>query len=278
MVETVIPKQVVPSPDLAPVLFIPHGGGPLPLLGEPGHRQLCAFLRNIASQLGRPAAIVLVSAHWEAPQATMTGASHPELIYDYNGFPAESYSLKYPAKGSPALAHDVRQLLNDAGISALIDPARGYDHGMFVPLTLMYPAADIPCIQLSLLDSLDPAAHIALGRALAVLREKNVVVIGSGSSFHNLQAFSYADAIARAVAFDDWLVATCTDKALSSVERETHLLNWSSAPQGRFSHPREEHLLPLHVCYGVAAEHSPAAELVFNDDMMGIRVSGLLWR
>ncbi|MFT7405528.1 DODA-type extradiol aromatic ring-opening family dioxygenase [Zhongshania sp.] len=192
--------------------------------------------------MGRPAAIVLVGAHWEAPQTAVTGASHPELIYDYNGFPAEGYSLRYPAKGSPALAHDVRQLLNDAGISALTDPARGYDHGMFVPLTLMYPAADIPCIQLSLLDSLDPAARIVLGRALAVLREKNVVVIGSGSSFHNLQAFSYADASARAVAFDDWLVATCTDKALSSGERETRLLNWSLASQGRFSHPREEHL------------------------------------
>lgn len=278
MVETVIPKHAVQSSNLAPVLFIPHGGGPLPLLDEPGHRQLTAFLQSIAPQLGRPAAIVLVSAHWEAPQATVTGASQPELIYDYNGFPAESYSLRYPAKGSPALAHDIRELLNDAGISALIDLARGYDHGMFVPLMLMYPAADIPCIQLSLLDSLDPAAHIALGRALAALREKNVVVIGSGSSFHNLQAFSYADATARAVVFDDWLVETCTGKALSSGERETRLINWSSAPQGRFSHPREEHLLPLHVCYGVAAEHSSAAELVFNDDMMGIRVSGLLWR
>ncbi|MBQ0759091.1 MAG: dioxygenase [Zhongshania sp.] len=270
--------QVNAQENLAPVLFIPHGGGPLPLLGDPGHRQLTTFLKSIASELGAPTAIVIVSAHWEGSQATLTGAANPELIYDYYGFPEESYALQYSAVGSPALAETVRELLADAGIPAHIDPVRGYDHGMFVPLTLMYPAADIPCVQLSLLSSLDPAAHIAMGRALSKLREQNILVIGSGLSFHNLRAFSHADAAVRAEEFDDWLVETCAGVALGASEREQRLINWATAPQARFSHPREEHLLPLHVCFGVAAQHSSVAELVFNDDMMGIRVSGLLWR
>jgi aromatic ring-opening dioxygenase catalytic subunit (LigB family) len=263
---------------LAPVLFIPHGGGPLPLLGDPGHRQLSAFLKGVGPQLGAPSAIVLVSAHWEADQASVTGAAKPDLIFDYYGFPEESYALRYPADGNPALAQSVRDLLVEAGIPARLDPSRGFDHGMFVPLTLMYPAADIPCIQLSLLDSLDPAAHIAMGRALRKLREQNVLLIGSGLSFHSLRAFSYVDAAARAVEFDDWLVETCTDRVISPSDRERRLINWATAPQARFSHPREEHLLPLHVCYGAAARDDAAAELVFNDDMMGVRVSALLWR
>ena len=264
--------------DLAPVLFIPHGGGPLPLLGELGHRQLTAFLKGVSPKLGKPSAILMVSAHWETAQATVTGAKNPALIFDYSGFPEESYRLQYPAPGSPDLATKVCDLLCEAGISAHIDPARGYDHGMFVPLTLMYPAADIPCVQLSLLNSLDPAAHIAMGIALRKLREQNVLVIGSGLSFHNLRAFSHSDAVSRAIEFDHWLVETCSSDALSADERASRLINWTAAPQARFSHPREEHLLPLHVCFGLAAESSSAAELVFNDDMMGVRVSGFLWR
>ena len=263
---------------LAPVLFIPHGGGPLPLLGDPGHRLLTAFLKNLPSQLGSPSAIVLLSAHWETEQASVTGSACPDLIYDYYGFPEESYALKYPAAGAPALAATVCKLLDAAGIPAAIDSRRGFDHGMFVPLSLIYPNADIPCIQLSLINSLDPAVHIAMGRALKTLREQNVLVIGSGLSFHNLRAFAHPDAAVRAVEFDHWLVETCTDTSLSAGQREQRLINWASAPQARFSHPREEHLLPLMVCYGLAAEYRSAAELVFNDDMMGIKVSGFLWR
>lgn len=271
-------KATASTESLAPVLFIPHGGGPLPLLGDPGHRQLTAFLKNLPSQLGNPSAIVLISAHWETAQATVTANAHPDLIYDYYGFPEESYALTYPAAGAPALAATVCELLDAAGIPAAIDSNRGFDHGMFVPLSLIYPKADIPCIQLSLINSLDPAVHIALGRALKALRQQNVLVIGSGLSFHNLRAFAHPDAAVRAVEFDDWLLETCTDASLSAKQREQRLINWASAPQARFSHPREEHLLPLMVCFGLAAEHRSAAELVFNDEMMGIKVSGFLWR
>ena len=142
-------------------MFLSHGGGPLPLLGDPGHTEMVQSLESIAAAIDRPEAIIVVSAHWEEPAATITSAPRPEIIYDYYGFPPESYEIQYPAPGHPELASRLQACLQDNGVATELDPDRGFDHGLFIPLKIMYPEADIPCVQLSLLSSLDPAAHIS---------------------------------------------------------------------------------------------------------------------
>ncbi|MBN4059879.1 dioxygenase [Gammaproteobacteria bacterium AH-315-E17] len=265
---------------LSPVLYLPHGAGPLPLLGDPMHKNLIKFLKELPASLGQYSAILLISAHWEEDQATVTSASKPELIYDYYGFPPESYSIKYDAAGNPELAAEVVGLLTNYGVNAQMDETRGYDHGLFVPLKLMYPKGEIPCIQLSLLKSMDPAQHIQLGKAIASLRKKNVLVIGSGMSFHNMQALRAVmngvdEAINKSYKFTDWLIETCTGDSFSNEDRENRLINWENSPYARFCHPREEHLLPLHVCYGIASMESSKAEVIYNDEIFG--VCGLMW-
>lgn len=175
--------------DLSPVLFIPHGAGPLPLLGDKNHQEMIAFLQEITPSLGKPSAILVISAHWEAAQPTITSGDFPSLIYDYSGFPKESYQNEYAAPGSPDLAKKIFKLLEKAGIEAKLDNQGGFDHGLFVPLKLMYPQANIPCVQLSLANGLDPREHIRIGKALSELRYDNVLVIGSGFSFHNIKEF-----------------------------------------------------------------------------------------
>jgi aromatic ring-opening dioxygenase catalytic subunit (LigB family) len=266
---------------VAPVLFLPHGGGPLPILGDPSHAALTRFMQEIPARLGRPRAILVISAHWEEPQASLTAAVQPELIYDYYGFPPESYQIRYPAPGAPALAARVGDLLQGQNISSHADPSRGFDHGLFVPLKLMYPSADIPCIQLSLLSSLDPADHIRLGEALAPLCDEGVLIIGSGLSFHNLRAFFSEPtdkSVADSLAFDEWLRHTLTSVELDMAARAEQLTRWQQAPAARFCHPREEHLLPLHVCFGVAKARGMSAQVVFNDRLMGMWTSGFLWQ
>lgn len=258
-------------------IFISHGGGPLPLLGDPAHQAMVENLQHIADLLDRPSAIVVVSAHWEANRPTITAGAHPELIYDYYGFPDESYEIRYPAAGEPALAQRLFDSLQHSGIEAELDDRRGFDHGLFVPLKIMYPEADIPCVQLSLLNNLDPAEHIQLGRALADVTADNVLIIGSGFSFHNLKAFfTPASSEARALneSFEQWLVETCTSRDLSEQQREQRLIEWENAPGARHCHPREEHLLPLHVCYGVGGT---TARQAFTFEVMGKKVSSYLW-
>ena len=269
----------MPKPKLSPILYLPHGGGPLPLMGDSGHADLISFLSNVRGKLGQPQAILIISAHWEAAQPTIQSAEHPEMLYDYYGFPPETYKISYPAPGAPALANEISGELGKAGFKPTMDGERGFDHGVFVPLKLIFPEADIPCFQVSLIKGLDPAQHIALGRALNFLRAQNVLIVGSGMSFHNMRALmsrgtneDRPDEI-----FDDWLVKTCCSEGLTTDERDHELINWSQAPQARYCHPREEHLLPLHVCYGAAGYDSPPAELVFNETIMGKKVSALLW-
>ncbi len=262
----------------ANILYLPHGGGPLPLLGDPGHAEMVDFLAEVVTAMPRPEAILVVSAHWEEARPTVTGNAAPELIYDYYGFPPESYEIRYPAPGSPTLAEAVRGALAAEGIDATTDARRGFDHGLFVPLKLLYPDADIPCIQLSLVKSLDPGAHIAIGRALASLTDRNLLVIGSGLSFHNMQAFfaTETDAIREQnLAFDDWLHQTCIDDGPNDAERAQRLTSWQEAPAARFNHPREEHLLPLHVCLGMA--DCRAADRAWRISVLGKRASAFLW-
>ena len=268
------------SQALSPVLFLPHGGGPLPILGDKGHEKMVAFLQKIASDLSEPSAILVISAHWEEEQATITGNSHPSIIYDYYGFPAEAYQIQYAAPGNPELANDICTQLTASGVPTRLDEQRGFDHGLFVPLKLMFPQAQIPCIQLSLLKNLNPQMHITLGKAIAFLRERNILIIGSGMSFHNLKTFfsNDIDSSKENDAFDDWLIETCTNPAISSEEREKRLIEWEKAPFARFCHPREEHFLPLHVCYGIAYAGTPIAKVVFNNEVMGKKVTSFLWQ
>jgi len=259
------------------ILYFPHGGGPLPLLGDPGHKNMIDFLHGIVPTLGNPEAILLISAHWEEREATITGSKNPDLIYDYYGFPEESYNINYPAPGNPEFAEKVYQLLNRENIKTRNDTVRGFDHGMFVPLKIMYPKANIPCIQLSLVKGLDPEEHIKMGNALSTLKNENILILGSGFSFHNLRSLltgNQNDTDSQNEEFEDWLNHTCTSHDLSEDQREQKLIEWHKAPHARHCHPREEHLLPLHVCYGIAK--SPA-KLVFNNKILGKRASAYLW-
>lgn len=242
-------------PVLPKSLFISHGGGPLPLLGDEHHRDMVACLLDIAADIPRPDAIVVVSAHWEEHIPTITAAKNPPLIYDYYGFPPESYEIEYPCAGDPALAGEIHRLLLQQEIDARLDETRGLDHGAFVPLKIMYPRADIPCIQLSLVNTLSAEQHIQIGAALHNLHKRNVLVLGSGFTFHNMKAFFEPETAETArlnQAFEDWLEAVCGGSQYTEYQRREMLINWERAPGARYCHPREEHLLPLHVCYGVA--------------------------
>jgi len=257
------------------VLYIPHGGGPLPLLGDKNHQELVNFLKNITPSLGKPSTILVISAHWEETNATITSGENPALIYDYSGFSDEAYKIKYPAPGNPPLADKLFNLLRSNGVEATLDNNRGFDHGLFIPLKIMFPDANIPCVQLSLLNSLDPKEHIRIGKALSELRNENLLIIGSGLSFHNMRAFfqSKDDLDERNVEFDRWLINTCTDN-IPENEREKKLEQWSEAPAARYCHPREEHLLPLHVCYGICRS---TAKLVFDGKVIGKKTCAFLW-
>lgn len=268
--------QQVSSECGAQVVYFSHGGGPLPLLGDPGHKAMVDFMLGLPSWLRRPEAILVISAHWEERVATLLSAQDPPMLYDYYGFPEQAYEITYPAPGSPELAQAIAGMLRRSGLAAQGDPERGYDHGLFVPLKLMYPDAGIPSLQLSLLRGLNASAHIALGRALRELMRKNILVIGSGFSFHNMRAFSWQGTHAPDPAndaFQDWLIDTCTG-TLSQAEREKRLTEWDKAPSARYCHPREEHLLPLHVCLGMAGK---PAELVFDDRILGKRAVAFVW-
>lgn len=260
----------------ARVVYFSHGGGPLPILGDPGHKAMIDFMTALPERLPRPEAIVVISAHWEEPRATLLGAKNPPMFYDYYGFPEKAYEIQYPAPGNPELAGRIAGFLEENHIAAHIDLERGFDHGLFIPLKMMYPEADIPSIQLSLLRGLDPSAHIALGRALRGLMDENILVIGSGFSFHNMRAFFWQGAgkpDPANDAFQDWLIHTVAG-ALPETEREERLIEWENAPSARYCHPREEHLLPLHVCQGMAGG---PGELIFDDQILGIRSVGFLW-
>jgi 4,5-DOPA dioxygenase extradiol len=259
------------------IVYFSHGGGPLPILGDASHKAMVDFMLQLPSRLRKPDAILVISAHWEENTATLLGAQNPPMFYDYYGFPDEAYAITYPAPGSPELANRIAGLLNNNGIPARIDSQRGFDHGLFIPLKLMYPQADIPSLQLSLLRGLNSSAHIALGRALRELMPENILVIGSGFSFHNLRAFSWQGIDTPDPAndaFQNWLIEVCAG-SISQSEREQRLIDWQKAPSARYCHPREEHLLPLHVCLGMADK---PATTIFDDYILGKRAVAFLWR
>jgi aromatic ring-opening dioxygenase catalytic subunit (LigB family) len=183
-------KQTTAHMSRGKSFFVPHGGGPMPLTGDPSHEPLIAFLTKKARQLinldnkeERPKAIILVTAHWEERQPTISSGEKHDLYFDYYGFPKEAYQYTYPAPGSPTIANKVFNLLKNAGFSPKLDTKRGWDHGVFVPLKLLVPDADIPIVQLSVLSSQNAAEHIKMGKALEPLRDEGIAIIGSGMSF-----------------------------------------------------------------------------------------------
>jgi aromatic ring-opening dioxygenase catalytic subunit (LigB family) len=212
--------------------------------------------------------MVVVSGHWEEPSFTASAAAHPELIFDYYGFPEHTYRLTWPAPGDPELARRVTDLLSSAGLPAASSETRGYDHGIFVPLKVAIPGAEIPVVPLSLASSLDPKLHLAAGRALAPLRDEGVLIVGSGMSFHNLRAYMRPETVERSRAFDAWLSKAVERPA---AQREAELAKWRAAPFAQYAHPREEHLLPLMVAAGAGGE-APGRK-VFGDEPMGAAIS-----
>lgn len=228
-----------------PALFVSHGAPTLPL--EPGPTR--GFLTELGKSVGTPAAILIVSAHWETAAPAVSTASQPETIHDFYGFPAELYRMRYAAPGAPALAQQAVQLLADAGLSAVAVSDRGLDHGAWVPLMLMYPDADIPVTQVAVQTQLGPAHHLHLGEALRPLRDEGVLIVGSGSVTHNLRELGRYDALPPAWVseFNDWLAGAV------EAERAEDLLDYRRrAPHAVRNHPTEEHLLPLFAAWGAA--------------------------
>lgn len=265
-----------PNKRKARIVYFSHGGGPLPVLGDSSHRAMIDFMVKLPARLKKPEAILVISAHWEERAATLLGAAAPSMFYDYYGFPDQAYAITYPAPGNPDLASRIAGLLAQNQIPAHIDSRRGFDHGLYIPLLMMYPEAAIPSLQLSLIRGLDPAAHLALGKALQALLDENILIIGSGFSFHNMEAFIWEGGRRTDTendAFQNWLIETCTGP-LSPADRHRRLTEWRMAPAARYCHPREEHLLPLHVCARMA--DGPAVK-VFDDYILGKRSIAFLW-
>lgn len=257
-----------------PAVYIPHGAGPCFFMDwQPANtwHGMAAYLKGVVATLPQqPKAIVMVSAHWLDDSFAATGHARPKLIYDYYGFPPHTYELTYPAAGAPELAARVQQLLEDAGIPARTDAQRGFDHGMFIPLKLMFPDANIPVIQLALQRSLDPQLHLQAGAALASLRDEGVLIVGSGMSFHNMRGYGDSAFTPLSEEFDQWLT-----KAVTSTpgERNRLLTDWTRVPQARACHPAgaEEHLLPLMVVTGAAGEST--GRCVYTEQIMKTAIS-----
>jgi aromatic ring-opening dioxygenase catalytic subunit (LigB family) len=257
-----------------PVAFVPHAGGPVTHveLGLPKAEvdALASYWRSVRDLPPTPPqALLVVSAHWEEKVPTVMSSPNPPMLYDYSGFPPEAYAITWPAPGDPKLAAQVRELLSQAGFATAEDERRGYDHGTFTPLKKAYPNADVPVVQLSLKRGLDAAEHLALGRALAPLRDERVFIVGSGDTFHNLRAFGAPGIYDKSLAFDQWLNEAATADA---TKRDERLASWMEGPFARFCHPREEHLIPLMVVAGAAGKD--VGVITWSGDFMGTRQTG----
>jgi 4,5-DOPA dioxygenase extradiol len=241
-----------------PSLFISHGAPTLAL--KPGRTG--AALTALGRDLPRPAAILVASAHWETARPAASIASHPETIHDFGGFPDELYRMTYPAPGAPDVARQAKDLLDAAGIGADLDAGRGLDHGAWVPLRFLYPAADVPVTQLSIQPRLTPAHHYRVGEALRPLRRAGVLIVGSGSLTHNLRELRMSGGAPEpyAVEFQDWV-----HNAVSANDVAALLDYRRRAPQAVRAHPTDEHLLPLFVALGAAGDSDSARRI--NDEI-----------
>ncbi|EOA85296.1 uncharacterized protein SETTUDRAFT_65325, partial [Exserohilum turcica Et28A] len=268
----------------APVIALSHGGGPMPLLGDPSHAPITKSLQTRVPHILKlgtpdaPKAVVLVTAHWSTDKVTISSGAAHELLYDYYGFPPESYHIKHNAPGSPEVAEQVARALDEAGIEHVKDPQRPWDHGVFVPMKLIDPSATTPIVQVSVLASESAAQSYAVGRALAALRAQNIAIIGSGfATFHNLRLFSQLANPALQAQTKEWSRAV-TDAALTDddAQREHKFLHWRSWQHAYSMHPRggAEHFLPLIVCAGAAAATKGKA---YADSLRGTDMWSYYW-
>jgi aromatic ring-opening dioxygenase catalytic subunit (LigB family) len=259
-----------------PVIFLPHGAGPCFFMdwNPPGTWDgLSQWLQMIPTFLPQtPEAIVVITAHWEEKDFSLSSNPNPDLYFDYYGFPPQTYELLYEAPGNPDLAGRISAMLSRRGMSSRHDANRGWDHGTFIPLKMIFPDADIPVVQMSLKEGLDPEEHFKLGEALELLRSRNVLIIGSGMSYHNMHGFGNSSATAGSRVFTTWMSDVCMS---GSVERRRELLNWKKAPYAKDCHPREEHLLPLMVCAGAAGK-SPG-RVDFQEEILGVCLTGIVF-
>jgi aromatic ring-opening dioxygenase catalytic subunit (LigB family) len=256
-----------------PTLFISHGGGPWPWI-EDMRRDFARTARWLAELPGtlpaKPAAILSVSGHWEEDDFTVSGAQQPPMVYDYYNFPPHTYHIRYAAPGSPAVAARVSELLGKARISHRTDDKRGFDHGTFVPLAVMYPDADVPVVSMSLRANLDPREHLRMGAALQPLRDEGVLIVGSGLSYHNLRMLGRSPTAGPvSEQFEAWLTETVGDPSAES--RDQRLSQWEQAPAARLAHPREEHLIPLMVAAGAAGANR--GRRVFQDKVWDVSMA-----
>ena len=253
-----------------PTLFVPHGAPTFAL--RPGVAG--AALVALAQQVERPKAIIVISPHWETREPTVGSATDLETIYDFGGFPSELYTLKYPAHSDATLAHQVAQQLQDAGYAAPIDPHRGLDHGAWVPLRMMYPAADIPVIPLSVKSHAGAAYHYALGQALQPLAEQGFLIIGTGSITHNLRDYMVCvhnnlptpDYVTR---FADWV-----DAQLKANDIRRLLDYRKTSQDAAQAHPTEDHFMPFFVALGAAGNNAKAERFYTGVDDLVIAMDG----
>jgi aromatic ring-opening dioxygenase catalytic subunit (LigB family) len=255
-----------------PVFFVSHGGGPWPWID--GMKEQYATTASEFARLPRllpatPKAVLVITGHWEARDFTVSTAQQPPMEYDYYGFPEHTYRIRYPAPGSPALAARVGALLAGAGIAHREDAKRGFDHGTFVPLSLMYPQAQVPVVMVSMKASYDPAEHIRLGQALAPLRDQEVLIMGSGLTYHNMRGFGQDGSTAIAKSFEAYLNRAITEREPS--RRNELLVHWQDAPGARLAHPKEDHLIPLLVAAGAAGDD--VGRRVFVDHVMKVAMA-----
>lgn len=260
-----------------PTYFIPHGGGPWHVMndafGDPvGYGKLKDYLESLGRQYNQKIkAILVISAHWAEDFPTVHFGTNPPLLYDYYGFPESTYHLEWPAPGNPELAQRIEILLKAGGFSTKREFQRGFDHGTFVPLTVAFPKADIPVVQLSLVNTLDPATHIKLGKALEPLRNEGVLIIGSGMSYHNMRGFmsQNPDTKDNSKKFDDWLTRTILNSDTNA--RNQALIKWQYAPAALECHPHSEHLVPLFIVAGAAGNDQGNQD--YSGMIMGVKVS-----
>lgn len=258
------------------ITYLSHGGGPLPILDDPSHDEMIEFMKKLPNKIKRPDSIIVISAHWEEDIVTIQSGSEPDIMYDYSGFPEASYNIKYPCKGDRDLALKISGLFRENDIVHRLDDNRPYDHGSYIPLKMIYPNADIPVLQISLHHNLDPFTHLNIGKALRPLLEENILIIGSGFSFHNMRQFDFSgknieDSLNNE--FQDKLIEICCSEK-DEKKRMEYFMNWENIPGAKYCHPREEHLLPLLVCVGLSKD---VGTKVFDNYILGKRATAFLW-
>jgi len=249
-----------------PAIFLSHGAPTLAV--DEGHETRA--WGELASTLPRPKSILAVSAHWDTRDPEVSAAPRPETIHDFSGFPRELYEQRYPAPGAAELASRVQALLQQAGIACKVDPARGLDHGAWVPLKWMYPKADIPVTQLSVQSHRGPAHHLKLGEAIAALRDENVLVLATGGIVHNLRDLEWdkrgtREAATWAREFNDWIADRVERKAVDDL-----LAYRERAPNARRSHPTEDHFAPFFVALGAGGLPARRLDLGFDLGTLGL--------